>query len=185
MDEVVEDDPYRVIMFSDIEDFLIQLPPNPKGLRRSCVDAFLLFCRLPPIATLDLEIAQKWVNDPLVRDELLECSSAWITNEYFSKSRNADSDIGPPSYLHNPFPNSVGTPELLFGKTLAGNGTCLSEKVIHNYISVLTQMQIILVARHPNNPASKLAMEETTAPYPQPGSSIHSNNSFKHTSQRI
>ncbi|KAL5326754.1 hypothetical protein ACEPPN_004443 [Leptodophora sp. 'Broadleaf-Isolate-01'] len=121
MDEVVEDDPYRVIMFSDIEDFLIQLPPNPKGLRRSCVDAFLLFCRLPPIATLDLEIAQKWVNDPLVRDELLECSSAWITNEYFSKSRNADSDIGPPSYLHNPFPNSVGTPELLFGKTLAGN----------------------------------------------------------------
>ena len=32
MDEVVEDDPYRVIMFSDIEDFLMLLPPNSETL---------------------------------------------------------------------------------------------------------------------------------------------------------
>ncbi|KAG4430631.1 hypothetical protein IFR05_013880, partial [Cadophora sp. M221] len=121
MDEVVEDDPYRVIMFSDIEDFLIQLPLNSEGLRRCCVNAFLLFCRLPPMATLNSETSQNWVSDPFVRDELLECTSAWIKNEYFSKSRNDNSDVSPPSYLHNPFPNCVGTPELLFGKTLAGN----------------------------------------------------------------
>ncbi|KAH7360719.1 NRDE-2, necessary for RNA interference-domain-containing protein [Rhexocercosporidium sp. MPI-PUGE-AT-0058] len=146
LDEVVEDDPYRVIMFSDIEDFLIQLPPGSEGLRRSCVDAFLLFCRLPRLASLDSETSQNWAYDPFVRDELLECDAAWIKNEYFSKIRNDDSLSGPPSYLHNPFPNCVATPELLFGKTLAGN----------DYFGSPPSQQSIFEARYAgdNGPAS-------------------------------
>ncbi|KAL2074595.1 hypothetical protein VTL71DRAFT_8373 [Oculimacula yallundae] len=119
MDEVVEDDPYRVIMFTDIEDFLIQLPLEVEDLRNSCVEAFLLFCRLPPMATPQ-SLSRKWANDSFVRNELLESSTAWIHAEYFSKRQNNDPEMNMPSFLHNPFPNCVSTPELLFGKTFAG-----------------------------------------------------------------
>ncbi|PVH87003.1 DUF1740-domain-containing protein [Cadophora sp. DSE1049] len=121
MDEVVEDDPYRVIMFSDIEDFLIQLPPDSETLHKSCIEAFLLFCRLPPLATAESDFSWKCANDTFVRNELLECTSHWIKDEYFPRSLKDEPDVSKPSFLHNPFPNYVSTPDLLFGKTLAGN----------------------------------------------------------------
>ncbi|CZS99769.1 uncharacterized protein RAG0_08091 [Rhynchosporium agropyri] len=122
MDEVAEDDPYRVIMFTDIEDFLIQLPRGTEGLLTSCIEAFLLFCRLPPMTTPNSQTSRKWANDSFVRDELLECSSNWIKNEFFSKChQNNDPDISRHSFLHTPFPSCVSTPELLFGNTFAGN----------------------------------------------------------------
>ncbi|ROT40363.1 DUF1740-domain-containing protein [Sodiomyces alkalinus F11] len=49
LDEGTEDDPYRVIMFSDIESFLFIIPEDLLlSIRRQLVDAFLLFCHLPP-----------------------------------------------------------------------------------------------------------------------------------------
>ena len=122
MDEVVEDDPYRVIMLSDIEEFLILLPPNSETLQQSCVEAIILFCRLPPLATAESDFSWTWGNDPFVRNELLECTPSWTNNEYFPASRIEEADLDKPSFLHNPFPNCVSTPDLLFGKTFAGNG---------------------------------------------------------------
>lgn len=121
MDEVVEDDPYRVIMFSDIEDFLITLPTQADDLRKLCVDAFLLFCRLPPIATHDSETSRKWTNDTFLRDELLECRPAWMKDQYFTRSQHGNEDDGMPSFQQNSFPNCLASPELLFGTGLAGN----------------------------------------------------------------
>ncbi|KAH7418399.1 NRDE-2, necessary for RNA interference-domain-containing protein [Cadophora sp. MPI-SDFR-AT-0126] len=120
MDEVVEDDPYRVIMFSDIEDFLIQLPPSSEILHKSCIEAFILFCRLPPLATAASKFSWMWASDPFVRNELLECNSSWIKTGYFPQS-NSDEDLGKSTLLHNPFPNCISTPDVLFGQTLAGN----------------------------------------------------------------
>lgn len=50
LDEGVEDDPFRIVMFSDLEPFLLLWPLNiieQTGLKASILDAFLLFCRLP------------------------------------------------------------------------------------------------------------------------------------------
>ncbi|EKD20536.1 hypothetical protein MBM_01218 [Drepanopeziza brunnea f. sp. 'multigermtubi' MB_m1] len=121
MDEVVEDDPYRVIMFSDIEDFMLQLPPQSEELRQLCIDAFLLFCRLPPMTTVDSDVSRKWSNDAFIRDELLECSPTWIKKEYFTTRHNESDDVGTPSFLRTSFPNCFGSSELLFGSGLAGN----------------------------------------------------------------
>ncbi|TVY42146.1 Protein NRDE2-like protein [Lachnellula subtilissima] len=76
MDDVVEDDPFRVILFPDVEQFLIILPLNVEELRKSLLDAFLIFCRLPPLGVLD----------EFVGSDLLECNSAWISNAYAKKT---------------------------------------------------------------------------------------------------
>ncbi|OWO92944.1 hypothetical protein B2J93_3108 [Marssonina coronariae] len=120
MDEVVEDDPYRVIMHSDLEDYMIHLPLQSEKLHLSCIDAFLLFCSLPPIATT-LEVSRKWANDPFICDKLLECSSVWNKGESFPASKDEEQDEGMPAFLYNSFPNCLVSPELLFGEGLAGN----------------------------------------------------------------
>lgn len=50
MDETIEDDPFRVILFSDIEDFLFILP-DLQGLRELLLDSFLLFCHQSQFGT--------------------------------------------------------------------------------------------------------------------------------------
>ncbi|KAK3356956.1 NRDE-2, necessary for RNA interference-domain-containing protein [Lasiosphaeria hispida] len=48
MDEGTEDDPFRVVMFSDIEDLLVWFPTSILlWVRPQLIDAFLLFCGLP------------------------------------------------------------------------------------------------------------------------------------------
>lgn len=49
MDEGVDDDPYRVVIFSDLENLIFCVPGALiTALRKQLVDAFLLFCHLPP-----------------------------------------------------------------------------------------------------------------------------------------
>jgi hypothetical protein len=91
MDEVVEDDPFRVILFSDIEDYLTSLPRNP-ALYRSLLNAFLLFCRLPPMPPIDDEGSHGWATDAFVGSELLECESEWIKIKYMKTAHSQGTD---------------------------------------------------------------------------------------------
>jgi len=63
MDEVAEDDPFRVILLSDIENYLMSFPSS-KYLHGSLIDAFLLFCGLPPSAN-DTYV-RIWSSDPFI-----------------------------------------------------------------------------------------------------------------------
>jgi NRDE-2, necessary for RNA interference len=67
LDEVDEDDPFRVILFSDIQPFLFCL----SGLqsRQELLEAFLCFCGLPP-----LHLGRS-TNRPLLEDPLLSYTS--------------------------------------------------------------------------------------------------------------
>jgi hypothetical protein len=120
MDEVVENDPFRVILFSDVEEYLVVLPPNAENLRMSLLDAFLLFCRLPPMPAEDEERSRNWSLDAFIRGELLEWDNRWTTNQYPGNSRE---DIGPTclctkgpfSALEIPSPNFASSPESMFG----------------------------------------------------------------------
>lgn len=55
MDETVEDDPFRVILFSDIEDFLYIFPKSSDSHKR-LLNAYLLFCRSTPLGRGDSEL---------------------------------------------------------------------------------------------------------------------------------
>ncbi|KAH8668351.1 NRDE-2, necessary for RNA interference-domain-containing protein [Xylariales sp. PMI_506] len=50
LDDGTEDDPYRVIMYADIQELLIIIPPAilPE-IKEQVIDAFLIFCQLPPV----------------------------------------------------------------------------------------------------------------------------------------
>ncbi|KAI9738134.1 MAG: hypothetical protein M1818_005563 [Claussenomyces sp. TS43310] len=82
MDEVAENDPFRVILWSDIEDFLVDLPSESHSLdlRRVLLDAYLLFCRLPPLP--GERRSRFWSEDSFVRDEMLEWSKIWLSREF-------------------------------------------------------------------------------------------------------
>lgn len=76
MDEDAQDDPFRVVMFSDIKEFLVWLPEKVLGMARPhLLDAFLLFCGLPTAQLSDGLIAAA-TDDPFiaVRSEAFETS---------------------------------------------------------------------------------------------------------------
>ncbi|KAL1960058.1 hypothetical protein VTO42DRAFT_230 [Malbranchea cinnamomea] len=81
LDEVREDDPFRVILFSDIADCL--LPFSHYGLSDLLVNSFLLFCHLPPlISQKDVKSHSSWRVDPflynILLDQLDDISSKWF-----------------------------------------------------------------------------------------------------------
>lgn len=75
IDEAVEDDPYRVIMFSDVQLFLIDMPSL--DCRGICVDAFLAFCHLPPCQLGDpAGMSRSWWRDGYLRNYTLYAPSS-------------------------------------------------------------------------------------------------------------
>jgi hypothetical protein len=150
MDDVAEDDPFRVILFADIEEFLIMLPPSSEGLRKSLLDAFLLFCRLPPISAL-YHHEQDDVRDASARDELLDCNSAWICDVYGQKLTVERAGFDISSALDIPVSAYQSSPETLFTSNVwfkninvwreryAGDSGPVSYKWVRNVLKQLTQ----------------------------------------------
>ncbi|KAL2410637.1 hypothetical protein ABEF94_004301, partial [Exophiala dermatitidis] len=66
LDDVDEADPYRVLLFSDIKDFLFATD-TPEG-SWLLQDAFLLFVGLPPLS--DLPEPRQWRGDPFIYTQL-------------------------------------------------------------------------------------------------------------------
>ena len=112
MDEVVEDDPFRVILFSDIEELLVPLPAQSEPLRRSLLNAYLLFCHQPPLSTSDKEISAILV-DPFIKGELLDADPTWVCRAYLSMSPDLDNSDSP-TILKTPWPNLPSALESTF-----------------------------------------------------------------------
>lgn len=69
LDEGVEDDPFRIVMFSDLELLLLLLPPNileRTDVKATILDAFLLFCRLPTASGSCRKTLQEMRVDPYI-----------------------------------------------------------------------------------------------------------------------
>lgn len=83
LDQVSDDDPYRVVLFSDIAGYLSDF--SQPDLMDLLLDAFLIFCRLPPIkASVHANVVSEWQSDPLVCNDLLDthhyCTSRWFSH---------------------------------------------------------------------------------------------------------
>lgn len=63
MDEGTEDDPFRVVMFTDIEPLLFMIPASLLQLLKDQVlGSFLIFCGLPPLSVSDEWIDTAWLD---------------------------------------------------------------------------------------------------------------------------
>lgn len=65
IDDTVEDDPYRVVLFSDVKDFIVDVPSSSHQL---LLYAFLAFCHLPTPEN-PAEDARAWWRDPFIRND--------------------------------------------------------------------------------------------------------------------
>ncbi len=97
-DEAEEDDPYSVILFSDVKHCVLHF--NSRDCRKALLDAFLSFCTLPPLSNHNVDRqGRSWWTDPFVRNEILEQSiaksSSWILREHSNHGQDRWlSDLG-------------------------------------------------------------------------------------------
>ncbi len=92
-DDIEENDPYRVILFSDIRPFLID-PPSLAD-RQLILNAFFSFCRLPTFAAEDPDSRSRgWERDGFLCNDALRLSSklqdSWKLR--FSKQRGSSEE---------------------------------------------------------------------------------------------
>ncbi|KAI1082221.1 DUF1740-domain-containing protein [Whalleya microplaca] len=113
MDDGAEDDPFRVIMFADIQDLLLYFPTEviPR-VQRHLIDALLIFCRLPP-AFCSSDVIQD-----ALQDDFLVRSSEQTFTEASPKPLESTGGFdehtsGPPQFSHDHSQMAV-TPETLF-----------------------------------------------------------------------
>ena len=73
IDDVKEDDPYRVVLFTDIRESLVDLTSSPHGI--DLISAFLAFCHFPPLPYHREGLqTSPWWRDPFIRNQALEHS---------------------------------------------------------------------------------------------------------------
>lgn len=75
LDETSEMDPYRIVLFSDIQEYLF-LPTSGIGAHL-LLDAFLLFCGLDPVSSLPE--TENWQTDPFVFSHFPSSKSSRIS----------------------------------------------------------------------------------------------------------
>ncbi|KAL2009699.1 hypothetical protein VTN00DRAFT_5506 [Thermoascus crustaceus] len=109
LDEVEDIDPYRVVLFEDIEDILALF----WGLSSTdiLVDGFLCFCRLPSLSShVNSETTRYWCGDSFLRNELMEVPDSafaeWFLN---TRSEARDAAISPGSFPQNNFIHTLDT----------------------------------------------------------------------------
>ncbi|KAL2814570.1 NRDE-2, necessary for RNA interference-domain-containing protein [Aspergillus cavernicola] len=100
-----EDDPYRVVLASDLRGFLplASLPNSTHEL----VDSFLYFCQLPPIITVDnLKSTGPWMGDSFMRNDVAAVSYANLS-DWLSMATATEPSISSPTivphqhFIHN------------------------------------------------------------------------------------
>ena len=112
IDDTVEDDPYRVVLFSDIKAFMLPLPP---ANQQALVRAFLAFCQLPPTENTAVQ-CMAWWKDPFIRNGGLQGFEAALNPSHGSTSDNS-SDQWPLQHLRTSSPpgtSFLGPPITLY-----------------------------------------------------------------------
>jgi hypothetical protein len=105
LDESDDDDPYRVIISSDLEEFIPLLweLDSTDGL----LDGFLYFCHLPPLASSsNIETTSRWIGDNFLRNEFMGSSSSTIDSWLAKPAADGLSAL---SFPHQNFIHSVDT----------------------------------------------------------------------------
>jgi hypothetical protein len=92
MDETIENDPFRVILWSDIEGYMFFFAQTSlsEALSHMLVVAFLAFCHLPSLPPLNSDNTHSWSTDSFIRDEVLDWNRVSIDQNYLNIKETAD-----------------------------------------------------------------------------------------------
>ncbi|KAF2265230.1 DUF1740-domain-containing protein [Lojkania enalia] len=126
-DEIGDDDPFHLILFSDIEDCLKAFPSGASA--EEIIEAFLCFCRLPPLPQLDPQ-ERKWWSDPILRREW---ASSYAPHDEQNIMLRAVRE-----YMSCPFSSFYMTTELLFEHGFHNISTSVDTTFIRHTLRLLT-----------------------------------------------
>lgn len=89
LDEGTEDDPFRVVMFSDLKPLMFYLPPSTlTSIKEPLVDAILLFNQCLPASKVRSAIIQEALGDPFVYGNVV------ATEDLISRKQHDSEEIG-------------------------------------------------------------------------------------------
>ncbi|RYP81957.1 hypothetical protein DL769_001801 [Monosporascus sp. CRB-8-3] len=113
LDEGAEDDPYRVVMYGDIQGILLHIPTHViPCIRRQLLDAFLMFAQLPPASD-----SPRFVHDALRDDFIIRSATESFVTPKPPSMIEADQDHNehakPPDFSHD-YQSMRRTPDVLF-----------------------------------------------------------------------
>lgn len=114
LDDVAEDDPFRVILFSDIEPFAIHIEPL-ENHQKFLLDAFLVFCHLPPLPRSSEGMPHTDLLDSIFTDQLLHRDESWLRKQYNPRlDTDSESDKDIASILRSDLENFAVSPSSLY-----------------------------------------------------------------------
>lgn len=111
LDDGIEDDPFRVVMFADIHDTLLYFPTEAiPSIQRQLLDAFLIFCQLPPT------LYTTGIIQEMLRDDFLISSPAKLVTTDISPDSvpGSEEQTKKPPELSHDYQRMNITSEVLF-----------------------------------------------------------------------
>lgn len=110
LDEGTEDDPFRVVMFSDLKPLIFYLPPTVlESMKETLLDAFMLFNRCLPASRAPSAVIQEALSDPC-----LHGNAVAIEESSSQKRHDSDGvDKREPRFIH-PYRNMTLSADVLF-----------------------------------------------------------------------
>lgn len=131
LDELDDDDPYRVIISSDLQEILSLLWESNSA--EVLIDSFLYFCHLPPLTTPEnAQTTSSWAGDSFLRNEFM-CDPESTLDDWFRPETNTENPAAAP--ISFPHPNFIQTLDTLF----AGQQTWFTS--FESWIKAITNTQ--------------------------------------------
>ncbi|EEP78649.1 predicted protein [Uncinocarpus reesii 1704] len=160
LDEVQEDDPYRVILSSDISDFLLFFPEEQ--LQSLLLDAFLLFSHLLPQSfEQNGDILKEWCEDPYVRNLALEQVNA--SSQWFKALSHDPEASSLPLLSSFPYSNFIPTEDSIFSDGSAWFSAFESWK--STYVDTTSSLDAASVRRTLRQLVDRVSASDTLAIY--------------------
>jgi hypothetical protein len=111
LDETEEDDPYRIVIASDLREILLLVWDVDSA--DALIDGFMYYCQLPPLKSPEnLESTSRWAGDNFLRNELMSNTELAIEGVLQNQTDGTEpSAISPLSFPHT---NFIQTTDTLF-----------------------------------------------------------------------
>ncbi|KAK5629736.1 hypothetical protein RRF57_005451 [Xylaria bambusicola] len=112
LDEGAEDDPFRVVMFSDLEDILLYFPGEiVPQIQSQLLDAFLIFCHVPS-GLVNGRSVEELMTDPFLVRSAQDVPFTHLSSRVMTNMSD-DQQTKPPEFFYEVQKMAL-TPEVLF-----------------------------------------------------------------------
>ncbi|KKY38642.1 hypothetical protein UCDDA912_g01335 [Diaporthe ampelina] len=139
LDDGTEDDPFRVVMFSDLKPLIFYLPPSVlASMKDPLLDAFLLFNRCLPASKIPSAAIQEALSDPFINGNVVAVEELSPRKDYdVEKIEKRE-----PRFIHPKRHMALSTDVLFAGKAWFSYVQHASSSELELTLKVTTQLAL-------------------------------------------